>query len=56
MTTYVDQLTTEVTAEPESAPQEGHAEGRWGRLDRLRADLAALQREGERTHAEGFDD
>jgi hypothetical protein len=57
MTTHVDELTSDVSVEPEPAP--GSAAGPapdWEAQARLREQLCRLKEDAWRTAAEGFDD
>lgn len=57
MTTQVDELTSEVSVEPEPAAAPAAAETpEWEAELRLRAQLLRLAEDRRRTAAEGFDD
>lgn len=56
MAVHVDEMTSEVTAEPE-AMDEGDADNtEWMTVDKLRGASARALRDQARTAAEGFDD
>ena len=57
MTIHIDQLTSDVTPEPEpSAPAAGTSGDPWDELDRARQSHSRLIRDMRRTSSEGFDD
>jgi hypothetical protein len=58
MSVHIDQLTSEVVAEPEPAAPGGGAEAEewWDALDRVRRSASRIARDRARICAEGFDD
>jgi hypothetical protein len=57
MSVRIDRAVSEVTIEPESAPDTGAGpEPDWAALDRQRAMQDRLRRDRLRTQVEGFDD
>lgn len=56
MPVHVDEMTSEVTVEPE-ASDEGEAENtEWQAVEKLRGAYSRMVRDQARTAAEGFDD
>jgi hypothetical protein len=55
MSVHVDQISTEVIAETEPAPQAAVTMG-WQEVDMVQQALACARRDRLRTAAEGFDD
>ncbi len=58
MAVHVDQVTSEVIAEPEPGAAQGAGAPAewWEELDRFRKSKSRLMRDHQRTCAEGFDD
>jgi hypothetical protein len=59
MTTYIEQVVSEVTPEPETTETSESGESpdpRWGEQEKFEAMGARCERLAERVRAEGFDD
>lgn len=56
MTTYIENIVTEVAVEPDAAEVGQEVDKRWVEIRKLEAMLKARLRQAERTRAEGFDD
>ena len=58
MGVHIDQLTSDVIPETETAPESSGGESgeAWEEVDRVRQAASRLKRDGRRTCAEGFDD
>ena len=56
MAVHVEEMTTEVTAEPEPAAEGGGEAAEWQKVEQVRAAYSRMLRDQLRTAAEGFDD
>jgi hypothetical protein len=56
MTVHVDDLTTEVTTEPDAAVEPATRQESWAQREQVQAAAERLARDQARTRAEGFDD
>jgi len=56
MPVHVDELTSEVTAEPEPSAESGGEAAQWKHVEEVRTAVARASRDASRTAAEGYDD
>jgi hypothetical protein len=56
MAVHVDEMTSEVTTEPEPSAEGGGEGPEWKQVERVRAAVARASRDAFRTAADGYDD
>jgi hypothetical protein len=56
MSVHIDEVVSEVQAEPEPGNERAGAEKAWDQRDRIRAHLARMMRDKHRTEAKGYHD